>query len=218
MAEPYLLVAYWDETAPDYDVLIHRIIGSIETIDATVHLTSASGTKVFPEVRAAGEALCASSASISAFAIELAGGASIATSSWGHSGRMIELDVRGSEEFEARSSAKSSEAYAAMQIVAAAIIEQAGAKFAWMTRIPGDIDGVSEAIAAFDKILSQGNTEAIPLDEMSHVGWLFVWPSHPSPPMVRTAEKVQSAIGINYVDLVRDRPIDLVPGWVKIES
>ena len=47
MAEPYLLVAYWNENAPDYDALIRRVIGSIAAINAAVHFTSASGMKIF---------------------------------------------------------------------------------------------------------------------------------------------------------------------------
>lgn len=216
MAEPYLLVAYWNENAPDYDALIRRVIGSIAAINAAVHFTTASGMKIFPEVAAAANALSKSVEPISAFEIELAGGASISTTSWGRSGRIIELDIRASEQYEAQSNMILSDPYAALQILVAAIIGQAGAKFAWISRIPGDIDGVSEAIASFDAILSQGGAQTISLDKISHVGWLFAWPSRPDALGVQTTETARSALGINYVDLVGDRPIDLAPGWVKM--
>ena len=218
MAEPYLLVAYWNENAPDYDALIRKVIGSITAINAAVHFTSASGMKIFPEVAAAADALSKSVEPISAFEIELAGGASISTTFWGRSGRIIELDIRASEQFEAQSNVEQSDPYAALQTLVAAMIEQAGAKFIWISRIPGDIDGVSEAIASFDTILSQGGAQTIVLDKISHVGWLFAWPSRPDTPGVQTTEMAHTAFGINYVDLVRDRPIDLAPGWVKMAN
>ncbi len=214
MAEPYLLVAYWNENAPEYDALIRSVIGSITAINAAVHLAFASGIKTFSEVPAAANALSKSSEPISAFEIELGGGASISTTPWGRSGRIIELDLRASEQFEAQPNAKKADPYAALQILVSAIIEQAGAKFAWITRIPGDIDGVSDAIAAFDAILSRGDAQTISLDKMSHVGWLFAWPLSLAGRAIQTSEKIKSVSNSQFVELINDRPIDLAPGWV----
>ena len=214
MAEPYLLVAYWNENAPDYDALIRRIIGSITAINASVHLAFASDTRIFSEVALAAVALSKSSERISAFEIELSGGASISTTSWGRSGRIIELDLRASEEFETQSNAKQADPYAALLVLVAAIIEQAGAKFAWISRIPGDIDGVSEAIASFDAILSQRGAQQISLDKISHVGWLFAWPLCDTERVFRTSEKIRSVGNSQFVELITDRPIDLAQGWV----
>jgi hypothetical protein len=215
MSEPYLVVAYWQNDAPDYCFLARALAEMVDAIGATMTLQWVSGGYQIFDRSTATSALASITNAISGFAIDLVGGASISTSSWGRSGRIIEIDLRPSERGDDRSGGEDLGVYHDIRNVVGALIKRAGASFVWITRVQGDVDGVSTLIEAFDMTRSGGAAApALPLDQLSHAGWLFAWSSAPQISAVNTAEKVQIIDDVNFVELVNDRPIDLKPGWI----
>jgi hypothetical protein len=215
MSEPYLLIAYWENAAPDYDFLARAMATAIDAVDATMTVQWLTGGHQTFITGTATDSLASTVAAVSGFAIDLMGGASVATSSWGRSGRVIEMDLRGSDPLTDQAGDDKGKVYANIRALVAPLIEQGGAAFVWATRVQGDVDGVSELIEAFDAALSSDSTSPpLSLDQMSHAGWLFAWSSAPNRRAIQTTEKIEYVGDVKFVELVDDRPIDLTAGWI----
>jgi hypothetical protein len=215
MADPYLIVAYWAQPAPSYDKLARMVVPQLGDFGLPTYLTTATQTHFFDDARAAAEWLTNNDgAIILQFVIEFPAGVSLATTNWGRSETIIELALSSADTASLPAQEGREALFTQIRTLACAFVSEAGARFVWLTRIPGDVDGVSDLIEAFDLALAGKSTSPISLDKMSYAGWLFMWSSGSDAPPIQTAENVRVFGNAKYVELINDRPIDLEPGWV----
>jgi hypothetical protein len=215
MADPYLIVAYWAKPSPSYDKLARMVVPQLGDFGLPTYLTTASQTHFFDDTRAAAEWLTNNEgAIILQFVIEFPAGASLATTNWGRSETVIELALSSADSASLPTQEGREALFTKIRALACALVAGAGARFVWLTRVPGDVDGVSDLVEAFDLALVGKSASSIPLDQMSYAGWLFIWSSHSDAPSIQTAENIRVFGNAKYVELINDRPIDLEPGWV----
>ena len=219
MADPYLVVTHWARPAPSYDRLARSVIPKLIGLDLSAHLTCSVQTHFFADMMDASEWLKKHPETlIQRFVIDFPAGVSLTTTDWGRSEMIIELALGSADSNSIPVSNGREDIYGKVRALAGALASEPGACLVWLTRAPGDVDGVDDAVAAFRAALSEKSSRPLLLDDLSHAGWLFAWPSVPPERRIRTSEKIESVGNYQYVELIDDRPIDLVPGWVKIFS
>jgi hypothetical protein len=217
MADPYLLVTHWARPVPSYNKLARSLIPKLDGLGLSVHLTDETQTRFFDDIGPASKWLeNDSEVLITRFVIDFPAGVSLATTDWGRSETMIELSLGSADSDSMPVSGAGKDIFAKIQTLVCVLVSGAGARFVWLTHVPGDVEGLDDAISAFDAVLSDTSSRPLPLDKMSHSGWLFAWPLGLAGRTIQTSEKVISAGNCQYVELVKDRPIDLVSGWVKM--
>jgi hypothetical protein len=219
MADPYLIVAYWTQPTPSYDKLARMLVPKLGDLGLCAHLTTAAQTYFFDDTRAAAQWLTNNDgATVIQFAIDFPSGVSLATTNWGRSDTSIELALGSAESDSVRGQESREAIFTKIKALACTFVSGAGARFAWLTRVPGDVDGVSDLIEAFDLALADKSADPILLDKMSYAGWLFIWSSISDAPSIQTSENIHTIGQTKYVELVNDRPIDLEPGWVTLTN
>ncbi len=215
MADPYLLVTHWTRPAPSYDKLARSVIPKLVGLGLSAYLTSSTQTHFFDDLEVASQWLKNHrEALIERFVIDFSAGISLATTDWGHSETIIELALESADSNSIAVPNGREEIFAKIRALACALALESDSRFVWLTRVPGDVDGVDDAVAAFDVELSEKSSHPLLLDDLSHTGWLFAWSPGDTGRTIRTSEKIVSVGNCQYVELVNDRPIDLVPGWV----